>query len=122
MSISIRTAAEWFHHIRGTPAEHRAALYRLIRMLCGDDRRPRPPVSLPGRMPAAALAPTPPTPPVRYFRRAPPAGKMANAPSTDADGRDPYSRKQLDRMDRRFAQRLELAIARKQERPPCSTS
>src|SRR5262249_57893089 len=126
MSIHIASTAEWFRCIRGTSAEHHAALYRLVRLLAGDaSHRPPPPVSLPGRPPTAppAAAPPPPvTPTVRYFRRAPPAGKVINAPSKDHDGNGPYSDQQLARINASFIERLERAIARGQEHPPCSIS
>jgi hypothetical protein len=125
MSIPILSTADWFRCIRGTSTEHHAALAKLVRMLCGDDRRTRPPVSLPGRSTAPPLTaePLPATAPatVRYFRRAPPAGKVINAPSKDSDARDPYSREQLERMNARFHHALGRAIARGKEHPPCST-
>jgi hypothetical protein len=120
MSIPITSTAEWLRCIRGTSAEHRAALFKLVRMLSGDDRRPRSPISLPGRMPTApppAAPPPPVAPTIRYFRRAPPAGKVINAPSKDSDARDPYSREQLECMNARFHHALERAIARGKERP-----
>jgi hypothetical protein len=118
MSIRIASTAEWFRCIRGTSAEHHAALFKLVRMLSGDDRRPRPPISLPGRS-AMPTAPPPASPSAirqhRLWRWAPPREPK------DADAREPYSREQLERMDTRFIERLERAIARGQEQPPCST-
>jgi hypothetical protein len=126
MSIQITSRAEWFRCIgpAATLEERHAALAKLVRMLVGDAARPRPPISLPGRptlptSPPPATAPAPPT--VRYFRRALPTGKVINAPSKDSDARDPYSREQLERMHTRFVERLERAIARGEEQPPCST-
>ncbi len=117
MSIPIASTTEWFRCIRGTPAEHRAALFRLVRMLCGDDRRPRPPVSLPGRPAAAAAPPAQVLPKLRSYRQALPQGKAINSPSRDGDAREPYSRRRLQRMNRSFVERLERAIARGQEQP-----
>jgi hypothetical protein len=120
MSIPITSTSEWFRCIHGTSAEHRAALFKLVRMLSGDDRRPRSPISLSGRpaMPTAPpSAPVPAAPTVSYFRRVLPTGKVINAPSKDSDGDGPYRKALLLRMDLRFTQRLERAIAHGQERP-----
>jgi hypothetical protein len=124
MSIPITCTAEWFRCI-GTAAtleERHAALYQLVRLLAGDaSHRPPPQISLPGR-PAAAPPPAtaPAVPTVRYFRRALPRGKVINAPSKDSDGREPYSRRRLRRMDRSFVKRLERAITRGEEQPHAS--
>jgi hypothetical protein len=122
MSIRITSATEWFRCIGPTATleERRAALAKLVRMLCGDSNRPRPPISLPGRpamqsAPPTATAPAAPT--VKYFRRALPTGKVITAPSKDGDGRGPYSPRRLRRMDAQFHRALERAIALGQERP-----
>jgi hypothetical protein len=127
MSIQITSTAEWFRCIGRTATlqERQAALAKLVRLLVGDTTRPRPPISLPGRL-ALPVAPPPaialsPTPTLRYWRRAVPTGKAITRPSSDADAREPYSREQLERMDTRFIERLERAIAHGKERPPCST-
>jgi hypothetical protein len=120
MSIPITSATEWFRCIgpAATLEERRAALGKLIRMLAGDAVRLRPPISLPGQ-PAAPAATAATTLPVklRSYRQALPQGKVINSPSRDGDACDPYSRRRLKHMNRRFAKRLERAIAHGQERP-----
>jgi hypothetical protein len=128
MPIPITSTAEWFRCIGPTATlqERQAALAKLVRMLCGDSSRPPSLISLAGR-PAPPSAPPSATPsavpPVerRSWRQALPRGKTATQPWTDADARDPYSREQLERMDARFAQRLQHAITHGQERSPCSS-
>jgi hypothetical protein len=124
MSIHIASTSEWFRCIgpTATLAEHHAALAKLVRLLVSDARRLRPPISLPGQ-PAAPLAPTAESLPVklRSYRQALPQGKVINSPSRAGDARDPYSRRRLKHMNRRFAKRLERAIAHGKERPLCLT-
>jgi hypothetical protein len=128
MSIRITSTAEWFRCMgpTATSEEQNAALERLIRMLAGDTNRPRPPISLAGRPtiptpppPSLAPAPVPVTHPRPLGRT--PREKAVEPSSDDADACEPYSREQLVDMDMRFVKRLERAIARGKERPPCST-
>jgi hypothetical protein len=69
MSIRITSTAEWFRCISpaATLEERRAALAKLIRMLVGDTTRPRPPISLPGRL-ATPTAPAAEALPVKLRR------------------------------------------------------
>jgi hypothetical protein len=126
MSIHIASTAEWFRCIgpAATRQEHHAALAKPVRMLVGDSTRLRPPISLPGR-PAMLTAPPPAAAlrvKLRSYRQALPQGKVISSPSRDSDARESYSRRRLKHMDRKFVKRLEHAIARGEERPPCSIS
>jgi hypothetical protein len=122
MSIHITSTAQWFRcmSLAATLQERHAALAKLVRMLVGDTARPRPPISLAGRPtiptpppPSAASAPVPVTHPRPLGRT--PREKAVEPSNDDADAREPYSREQLERMDRRFVERLERAIKRGQE-------
>jgi hypothetical protein len=122
MSILIRSTADWFRCIRSTVAEeHYAAFVKLGRLLAGaaSYRRP-PPVSLPGRPATPPPAPPALPPPVPLDSRPAswvPRGKAVAHPGKATDGDPPYSRAQLERMNTRFAERLEHAIAQGKERP-----
>jgi len=118
--------AEWFRCIgpSATPAEHRAALARLVRMLPGDADRLRPPVSLPGRPRVDPAPPVPTLPPmpddqVRFGSK---WGRLpisaAKGEPTPEDAEWTYTRDRLEQMNRRFVKRLERAIASGQEHPP----
>jgi hypothetical protein len=76
---------------------------------------PPPSQSRGQRLPASEHSPA-----TKYWRRAVPRGKAIARPS-NTDAQEPYSREQLERMDARFVERLERAIARGKERPPCLT-
>ena len=98
MSIYIGSLSDWLRCIGSSlPAEHHAALARLVRMLSGDAQRPRPPVSLPGNpRPAAARISTP-----------------AYLPATP---RYPHQERLL-KMNARFVETVERAIRLGLERP-----
>src|SRR5262245_13139057 len=127
-TIRPSSLTDWFHHGRRTtapaPSARQAALKRLIRLLAGDGRRPPPPVTLAGRPTSNGYAnqAAPPVPP-----RWKPDSKWDHGPGRPAhvsparepshsDGDPPYSREELERMNERFAQRLERAFARGKER------
>jgi hypothetical protein len=114
----ITSTAEWFRAIGPTATleERRAALAKLVRMLVGDSARPRPPISLPGR-PAIPPPPPPVGPPTT------PAGSPLRhysaignfEPGDEQEGA--WSTEQRLKMDRRFVERLERAIAQGKEQP-----
>ena len=125
---SMSMAGIWFLHGKRNPRQpkaRRAAHARLIRMLAhdGQHRRP-PPVTLPGprngstlsEMPGPEASPAPPLPyrtPGRWsqIRVVPRAHAGEHAKATNNDGKGPYSRHQLWRMNARFIARVERAFA-----------
>lgn len=120
------TLAHWFSCITSVvPAEHDAALARLVRMLTGDADRPRPPISLPGRPadppPARSLVNTETnsTAPRSGLAASYATSTLVNAPYEPGDEQvGAWPRDALERMNRRFAERLERAIASGQEHQP----
>jgi hypothetical protein len=87
----------------------------LIRALAGDSDRPRPPITLAGRQPDTAPQPASPQPPAP----APPIRSWpthdrprASIPWRIGDEQWTYSRRQLEKMDRRFRVRLLRALKR----------
>jgi hypothetical protein len=122
-TIRIWSVGEWFRCIgpSTTPRERRAALAHLIRMLTGDANRPRSPISLPGR----PVNPAPPTLPLAPDEQPSSGSKWGRLPipaargePTAEDAEWTYTRDALERMNRRFAERLERAIASGQEHQP----
>jgi hypothetical protein len=126
--------ADWFRCISpsATPTERNAALARLTRMLAGDSDRPRPPMSLPGRVTsqdgneAADASRTAledrakaGSLPSRNGLVPSYANMLVNAPYEPGDEQvGAWPRDALERMNRRFAERLERAIASGQEHQP----
>jgi hypothetical protein len=88
---------------------------RLALLLSRDESRPRPPVSLPGRL--ASFEPIPKPKPERV---APASGwvridcssRLHRDDPTPADAAGPYDRQRLLRMDARFTARLKRALSR----------
>ena len=108
------------------PPRNSVFLRRLCALLALDERRPRPPVTLPGR--SAVICelsppPRPPRPPRPPVARAPLGpwsehrpGKLNRAEAEPEDVFGLYTRAQLLRMDRRFTRRVERAFRRGAER------
>ena len=108
------------------PPRNSVFLRRLCALLALDERRPRPPITLPGRsaviceLSPPPRPPRPPRPPVAgaplgpWSVRRP--GKLNRAEAEPEDVFGPYTRAQLVRMDRRFTRRVERAFRRGAER------
>jgi hypothetical protein len=121
------SSIDWFHRGRKTAAPgdpQPAALRRLIRMLAGDaSQRTPPPVTLAGQPTNGSIVHDEP-PALPDERRGSKWGRVqstlrghvgrSNLPegnepiAEDANG--PYSREELERMDRKFVSRLERAF------------
>jgi hypothetical protein len=93
----------------------------LARALTGDTERPRPPVTLAGQRPDSVPQPTPPPAPppppmwTRPIHDRPKSSHVEPEPGDERNG--DYSREQLKRMNARFVERVERAIAAGDERP-----
>ena len=108
--------------LSGARPRNSAFLRRLCALLALDERRPRPPITLPGRSAVICELSPPPRPPRPPVARAPLGpwserrpGKF-NREAAPEDVFGPYTRAQLVRMDRRFTRRVERAFRRGAER------
>ena len=104
------------------PPRNSVFLRRLCALLALDERRPRPPVTLPGRSGVICELSPPPRPPRPPVARAPLGPWSERRPgkfNREAEPEDVfglYTRAQLLRMDRRFTRRVERAFRRGAER------
>ena len=107
------------------PPRNSVFLRRLCALLALDERRPRPPVTLPGRsgviceLSPPPRSPRPPRPPVTGAPLGPWSVRRPGKFNREAAPEDvfgPYTRAQLVRMDRRFTRRVERAFRRGAER------
>jgi len=94
---------------------HQTFLTRLLALLAADASKRTPPrPTLPGQPANGGTAPSPPAlvwrSPIRWDHEPSERRPVGNKPMP-TDGDPPYTRDQLQRMDSKFVNRLELALA-----------